>query len=63
MTTAFGRAFEELDALKARVAELEAALSFYADVSDYVAPFTGAMGKLWQDCGETARAALKGGAE
>ncbi len=48
--------------LRAEVEKLRAALAFYADVSDYVAPYTGGAGKLWMDCGETARAALKGGA-
>lgn len=45
-------------ALCAEVERLREALRFYADVADYVAPYTGAMGKLWRDCGETARAAL-----
>lgn len=44
--------------MEAALIEMAEALSFYADVSDYVAPLTGAMGKLWQDCGETARAVL-----
>jgi hypothetical protein len=39
---------------------LRDALAFYADQSDYVSPFTGGMGKLWNDCGGVARAALKG---
>jgi hypothetical protein len=37
---------------------LKVALAFYADASDYKAPFTGGMGKLYFDCGQTARAAL-----
>ncbi|WP_374520317.1 hypothetical protein [Hydrogenophaga sp.] len=45
-----------------RVAEdwkaVQAALRFYADASDYKAPFTGGMGKLWSDCGTIARSAL-----
>lgn len=44
--------------LLARIEELEAAVEFYADVSDYKAPFTGGCGKLWMDCGSIARAAL-----
>ncbi len=39
---------------------LRDALRFYSNPSDYVAPYTGGMGKLWGDCGETARAALGG---
>jgi hypothetical protein len=39
---------------------LRSALMFYANCSDYVAPLTGGMGKLWNDCGQTARAALEG---
>jgi hypothetical protein len=46
-------------AADAEVARLREALTFYADISDYPAPLTGGMGKLWQDCGETARAALQ----
>jgi hypothetical protein len=41
-----------------RIARLKTALQFYADVSDYKAPFTGGMGKLWHDCGATAREAI-----
>lgn len=41
-----------------RALRAEQALQFYASPSDYKAPFTGGMGKLWSDCGETARAAL-----
>lgn len=41
-----------------RIRQLEAALEFYADPSDYKAPFTGGMGKLWLDCGSVARVAL-----
>lgn len=48
-------------AAEAREKTLREALEFYADVEDYKAPFTGGMGKLWQDCGGVARAALKGG--
>ena len=40
------------------VARLREALTFYADVSDYHAPLTGGMGKLWLDCGQVAREAL-----
>ena len=43
---------------QARIAELEKALAFYADVSKYPSPLTGGMGALWTDCGEIARAAL-----
>lgn len=39
-------------------AELVEAMRFYANPGDYKAPFTGGLGKLWHDCGETARAAL-----
>ncbi len=42
----------------ARIRELEAALEFYSDPSDYKAPFTGGMGRLWCDCGAHARVAL-----
>lgn len=49
----------EIQRLQERVAELEGALRFYADVSDYARPFTGGMGKLWRDCGTIARAALE----
>lgn len=38
--------------------KLVEALEFYADVSDYKAPFTGGMGKLWEDCGHVAKQAL-----
>lgn len=48
----------ELERLERVNAELVEALRFYADVADYKAPFTGGLGKLWHDCGETARAAL-----
>lgn len=42
------------------ISHLRAALAFYADPSDYKAPFTGGLGKLWSDCGSVARAALEG---
>ena len=41
-----------------KIRELEAALEFYANPSDYVAPFTGGLGRLWRDCGQVARVAL-----
>ena len=47
-----------IDALEAENARMREALVYYASPSDYVAPLTGGMGKLWKDCGETARAAL-----
>lgn len=43
----------------ARIRRMESALKFYADPGDYKAPFTGGMGKLWKDCGPTARLALQ----
>lgn len=42
------------------IVRLREALTFYADQSDYVSPYTGGMGKLWKDCGRVARVALKG---
>lgn len=42
----------------ARIREFETALKFYANPSDYKAPLTGGLGKLYYDCGGTARAAL-----
>jgi hypothetical protein len=51
-------ALDAIDALraqaakdKARIERLEAALRFYADISDYRAPLTGGFGKLFFDCG------------
>lgn len=44
---------------KARIERLEAALRFYGDISDYHAPLTGGLGKLFFDCGQVARAALE----
>lgn len=44
--------------LKEREEKLVEALSFYSSISDYKAPYTGGMGKLYFDCGLTARAAL-----
>ncbi len=41
-----------------KIRRLETALEFYANPGDYVAPFTGGLGKLWQDCGMVARVAL-----
>lgn len=41
-----------------RIKVLEDALQFYASPGDYKAPYTGGMGKLYFDCGTTARAAL-----
>lgn len=49
----------EIAALRAEVARLREALTFYADVSKYPAPLTGGMGELWADCGEIARRALR----
>jgi hypothetical protein len=46
---------ELLDKLKLA----EDALRFYANVSDYKSPFTGGLGKLYYDCGTTAREALE----
>ena len=59
------RAARELRRLDRVNAEQRKALQFYANISDYKAPFTGGAGKLWLDCGETARAALSssGGTE
>jgi hypothetical protein len=54
----WGETVARIDALEAENARMREALDFYALPSDYVAPFTGGMGKLWKDCGETARAAL-----
>lgn len=49
---------ERIRFLERMNAELVEALRFYANPGDYKAPFTGGLGKLWHDCGETARAAL-----
>lgn len=46
---------------KARIERLQAALRFYADISDYRAPLTGGLGKLFLDRGQVARAALEDG--
>lgn len=51
----------EREAAKDREATLRAALKFYADPEDYKAPFTGGGGKLYFDCGKTARDTLAGG--
>ena len=71
MTTAFGRAFEELDALKVRVAELEAALDMAADdlltAACELAEFENVLSRTRfhslnaKLSAEAARAALKGG--
>ena len=57
-----------MDLLKAElyIAELQdqntklvEALKFYANPSDYKAPFTGGLGKLYYDCGGQAQAILQ----
>jgi hypothetical protein len=53
-----GDAARRVKELEAKNARLREALDFYGDVSKYLAPFTGGMGALWQDCGQIARAAL-----
>lgn len=50
---------DHIRALEARVQKLEQALRFYASPADYAAPYTGGMGKLWEDCGVTAKNALE----
>jgi hypothetical protein len=53
------RQTKDANELRERIlAEIEAALSFYANPSDYKAPFTGGGGSLYFDCGEVARKAL-----
>jgi len=53
---------DEADIIREYIAERKAklveALRFYAVISDYKAPYTGGMGKLYFDCGLTARNAL-----
>ena len=46
---------EELNNLQ----QYREALEFYANPSDYHTPLTGGLGKLFYDCGEIARNALK----
>jgi hypothetical protein len=52
--TATMRESSELDAIALAIK----ALKFYADSGDYVAPFTGGLGKLYFDCGEEAKKAI-----
>ena len=49
--------------LQAEVKRYEEALKFYANPSDYIAPYTGGLGKLYYDCGETAKQALEKGVD
>lgn len=51
-------AVEDFNRMKARAEKAEAALRFYSDPSDYKAPMTAGGGKLYFDCGKTAREAL-----
>ena len=53
------QAAAHLRALDASHQRLVEALGFYANPGDYKAPFTGGLGKLWHDCGDTARAAIE----
>ena len=45
--------------LQAENVRLREALEFYSNPRDYVAPFTGGLGKLYYDCGAKAQAALQ----
>lgn len=50
---------QRLFASRAECERLRTALQFYGDIEDYKSPLTGGMGKLYFDCGQTARTALQ----
>ena len=51
---------DEVQRLRAANVKLREALAFYSNPSDYVSPLTGGQGKLYYDCGGTAKRALAG---
>jgi hypothetical protein len=54
----YNNVLRDLVAANKRAEELKVALAFYSNPGDYVAPYTGGLGKLYFDCGEVARKAL-----
>ena len=44
--------------MKEKLQKIKEGLEFYSSPSDYKAPFTGGLGKLYYDCGVTAKEAL-----
>ncbi len=49
---------DEKQKLQQKIEDMAKALEFYSSPSDYVAPYTGGLGKLYYDCGTVAKDAL-----